>query len=182
MLKRTLTSILFATTLSISFLSIANNAFEEGSKAAANGDYQDAIKIWMPLAKNNDATAQNNIGVLYENGWGFTQDYSKAILWYRKAAEQGQIDAQHNLATMYQQGNGVEKDLNIAGQWFEKAAIKGKGEAQIILGILYQEIEDFEHAAYWYDKAVKQNVEGAQKNMDYLCMLNSIDIKSFCQK
>lgn len=182
MLKHTLTSILLVASLSCSFSLHASNTFEDGFKAAETADYINAIKIWTPLASNNNALAQLNLGILYENGWGFTQDYANAVHWYTKAAEQGLADAQHNLATMYQQGNGVEKDLNIAGQWFEKAAIQGKGESQIILGVLYQEIADYPHAAYWYDKALKQNVEGAQKNLDHLCQLNSEDLDTFCKK
>jgi len=176
--RKTLSIILMASLFSGSLL--AQNTFEDGYKKAATGDYASAIKIWQPLAEKGDPLAQSNLGILFENGWGVTQSPETAVYWYKKAAEQEQIDAQHNLATMYQQGSGIAKDLNSAGFWFEKAAIKGHGESQIILGVMYQEIEDFKNAAYWYDKAVKQNIEGAQKNMDYLCQTKTAKIKSYC--
>tara|TARA_R110001583_G_scaffold69544_2_gene197083 strand:+ start:2925 stop:3479 length:555 start_codon:yes stop_codon:yes gene_type:complete len=158
----------------------AQNTFNDGYKKASSGDYASAVTIWQPLAEKGGALAQSNLGILYENGWGVTQSPEMAVYWYKKAAEQGQADAQHNLGTMYQQGVGIEKDLNSAGFWFEKAANKGHGESQIILGVMYQEIEDFQNAVYWYDKAVKQNVEGAQKNIDYLCQIKLAKIKSYC--
>ena len=49
----------------------------------------DGVK-WLEKAadKNND-TAQNMLGVIYENGDGVSQDYSQAESWYRKAALNG---------------------------------------------------------------------------------------------
>ena len=48
------------------------------------------------------------MGILYEEGYGVTQDYKKAFEWYSKAAAQNYADAQNNLAALYAQGKGVE--------------------------------------------------------------------------
>lgn len=173
--------IIFSLAISTSFLAQAQNTFEQGYQAASTGDYQQAFKIWLPLAKKDNALAQSNLGILYENGWGIQQSAEKAFFWYQKSAELGQIDAQHNLATLYQQGNGVEQDLNKAGFWFEKSASNGHGDAQVILGVMYQEIEEYQQAAHWFSKAKKQQVEGAQKNLDYLCQLKAEEITTYCK-
>ena len=34
------------------------------------GDYNQAFKLFQPLAQQGDALAQNNLGVMYENGQG----------------------------------------------------------------------------------------------------------------
>jgi len=174
-------TIILSLAISTSFLAQAQSTFEEGYQAASTGDYQQAFKIWQPLATQDNALAQSNLGILYENGWGVKQDAEKAFFWYQKSAELGQMDAQHNLATLYQQGNGVEQDLNKAGFWYEKAAKKGHGDSQVILGVMYQEIEEYQQAAYWFNKAMKLNVEGAQKNLDYLCQLKPKEIASYCK-
>ena len=46
------------------------------------------------LIKQGDTNAQFNLGVMYEDGRGVTQDYQEAVKWYRKAAEQGDAEAQ----------------------------------------------------------------------------------------
>jgi TPR repeat protein len=38
------------------------------------------------------------LGVLYENGWGVTQDYAQARRWYQKAAEAGHEYAKEALS------------------------------------------------------------------------------------
>ena len=53
----------------------------------------------MKRSEQGDATAQFNLGMLYENGEGLAQDYAEAVRWYRKAADQGVIEAQYNLAS-----------------------------------------------------------------------------------
>ncbi|MGB7747697.1 MAG: SEL1-like repeat protein [Verrucomicrobiia bacterium] len=42
----------------------------------------------------NDATAQCNLSVCYENGLVVPKDQVEAANWYRKAAEQGMAEAQ----------------------------------------------------------------------------------------
>lgn len=60
-----------------------------GVTAYNAGDYATALGEWMPLAEQGDATAQNNLGVMYEYGLGVPKDDAEAVKWYRMAAEQG---------------------------------------------------------------------------------------------
>ena len=66
--------------------------------------------------QQGDAQAQNNLGVMYENGRGVPQDYDEAVKWYRLAAAQGDADAQNNLGVMYENGRGVPQDNEEASQ------------------------------------------------------------------
>jgi TPR repeat protein len=93
--------LLFSLSLSIS--SYAAD-FNKGLTAAQSGDFATALKEWKPLAEEGNAAAQNNLGLMYHNGWGVPQDYKEAARLYRLAAEQGDADAQSNLGVMYERG------------------------------------------------------------------------------
>ena len=58
------------------------------------------------MANDGIAAAQNNVGHLYEEGLGVSQDYSIAMRWYRLAAEQGLSEAQHSIGMRYYSGDG----------------------------------------------------------------------------
>ena len=64
--------------------------------------------MWYRKAADQGiAEAQFNLGVMYRDGQGVTQDYAEAVKWFRKAADQGNADAQFNLGVMYRNGEGV---------------------------------------------------------------------------
>ena len=52
---------------------------------------------YQEAAQQGDTAAQNNLGIMYANGWGVEQDYEEAVKWFQKAAEQGHAEAQDNL-------------------------------------------------------------------------------------
>ena len=54
-------------------LPVAAQDFQKGFEAYQRGDYATALEEWRPLADQGDATAQNNLGVMYENGQGVTR-------------------------------------------------------------------------------------------------------------
>ena len=35
--------------------------------------------------------AQSNLGLMYMEGFGVTQDFTEAVKWFRKAADQGNV-------------------------------------------------------------------------------------------
>ncbi|MCL2713457.1 MAG: SEL1-like repeat protein [Alphaproteobacteria bacterium] len=69
-----------------------------------------------------DPVAQHNLGVMYEEGKGVTQDFAQALSYYRKAADQGYAPAQTSLGRMYAAGRGVARDDAQAAMWFRRAA------------------------------------------------------------
>jgi TPR repeat protein len=62
------------------------------------------VKWYRKAAEQGDAFAQNNLGYMYQYGYGVTKDYAEAVKWYRKAAEQGDADAKANLEELRKQG------------------------------------------------------------------------------
>ena len=116
---------------------VINTPLDRGVDADTEKDYVEAAKWYEIAAEQGNATAQNNLGVMYGNGQGVQQDYQKAMEWYRKAAEQGHADAQHNLGLFYYNGSGVQQDYQKAMEWYRKAAEQGNATAQNNLGVLY---------------------------------------------
>ena len=52
---------------------------------------------WYRKAADRDhADAQNNLGMMYHNGKGVSQDYVQAHMWYNLAAAQGVDTARKN--------------------------------------------------------------------------------------
>ena len=99
--------------------------FQKGVTAAENGDYATALREWMPLAEQGYASAQNNLGGMYESGDGVPQDDQTAVKWYRLAAEQGVPKAQLHLGVRYGLGRGVLEDNVYAHMWSNIAASQG---------------------------------------------------------
>ena len=95
------------------------------------------LEAYRKAAEQGDATAQFNLGVIYDNGRGVPQDFKQAVAWWRKAAEQGHVDAQYNLGVRYGNGQGVPQDYQRAYAWFLKAAEQGDAKAQYNLGWMY---------------------------------------------
>ena len=101
---------------------------EDGQAAYDRGDYPEALLQWRPLAEQGIARAQNNLGVLYENGKGVPQDLNEALKWYRLAAEQNYGGAENNLGLIYALGRGVPRDPIRAYMWFSLAASSLSGD------------------------------------------------------
>ena len=68
--------------------------------------------------------AQNNVGHLYEQGYGVSQNYTEAMTWYQQAADQGLAEAQHNVGMLYYHGYGVAENQRAAAAWFKRAAVQ----------------------------------------------------------
>jgi len=97
---------------------VTAQSLAKGFAAHKAGDYVKAMKEWKPLAHAGNSTAQFEIGLLYEDGWGVARNYRESVKWYRLAAEQDNAKAQVNLGLMYAYGNGVIEDYNAAHMWF----------------------------------------------------------------
>ena len=113
--------ILIVTVFLTAFGGVTYASFTDGLNAAIEGDYKTALKEWQSLADQGNASAQYNLGVMYDNGKGALKDYKQAAKWYQKAADQGFARAQFNLGVMYAYGEGVLKDLSKAKYWIKKA-------------------------------------------------------------
>ncbi len=63
--------------------------YQEGYDAYNRGDYDTALKEFRPLAEQEFALSQFNLGLMYAKGQGVPQDYVQAYRWYTLAASQG---------------------------------------------------------------------------------------------
>ena len=126
-------------------------------------------------AEQGDEYAQYNLGLMYANGQGVSQNYEQAIKWFTKAAEQGIATAQFNCGLMYATGQGVPQNYKEALKWYTKAAERGVIEAQVNIGSLYANGEgvskNYTEAFKWYRKAAEQGDEKAQDNLSAMYAL-----------
>jgi TPR repeat protein len=73
---------------------VAAGTFEDAVDAHARGDYAKALRLIRPLANDGDASAQFNLGLMYETGQGVQQDnaaavpqdYVRAHMWFSLSA------------------------------------------------------------------------------------------------
>ena len=94
--------------------------FQKGWVVYKRGDYATALKEWQPLAEQDDADAQHNLGVMYYTGQGVPQNYAEAAKWWLKAAKRGFATAQVSLGFMYYKGRGVPQNYAQAAKWYRK--------------------------------------------------------------
>ena len=122
-MRARITTVIVALVLALSLAAaVAAGPLEDANAAYGRGDYAHALRLLRPLADQGNATAQYNLGLLYERGRGVTQDFAEAGRWLRKAADQGFAKAQFALGNMYTLGLGGPQDYVQAHRWFNLAA------------------------------------------------------------
>ena len=111
-----------------------------GEKALQVGDYTTAAKILLPLAKQGNAAAQEDVGDMYQSGHGFPRDDKEALRWFRLAAAQGNVKAEAATGEMYfiRGTHGVRTDNAEAVRWFRLAAAQGNISSEYNLGVAYE--------------------------------------------
>ena len=128
--------------LLITKLSFAD--FETGLKAFNNGEYKAALNDWKPLAEEGVSNAQYNVGLMYHNGLGVTQDYNEAFKWLLMSSEQGNLNSIRLLSTMYVLGNGIQKDYLKSYMWAKIGADNDDQNSKLILDGLIKEMSNSE--------------------------------------
>lgn len=153
-------------------------------KAASQG-HKGAISSLKYLVEEKDnATASFNLGLLFEQGSGVTQDYSKAMQWYLHAirhdnvealshlklmaTKQNNAEAQYTLAQMYHDGRYVDQDRNKSLKLYTKAANQGHIEAQFTLGDWYEQ-EATLSSEQGFEYNFEQNCKQDLKQNHYSC-------------
>ena len=136
--------------------------FNKGLTAAQSGDFATALKEWKPLAEEGNAVAQNNLGLMYHNGWGVPHDYKEAVYWYQLAAEQEHAKAQYNLGVMYALGEGVIKDYVYAYMWGNIASMNENDKGETLRGYVAEKMtsSQIEEAQRLARECIKKNYKG----------------------
>lgn len=132
-------------------------------------DYSASLQIWLPLAQEGDAKAQNYVGEIYEKGIGGAPQYKQAAEWYLKAAEQGLSAAQVNLGELYERGNGVEANKEKAAFWYRKASGLDTANIEFVPGLKDEEVQQLRrerNAAETDRNSLKAELDKLRKQLD----------------
>jgi uncharacterized protein len=145
---------------------VAGDEFQDAKEAYKKKDYEMAYKLFLPLAEQGNAEAQNKLSFLYSVGKGAPHDTAEALKWNRLSAEQGYISAQIDLAVNYTVGIYVPVDHKKAEKWWRLAAEQGDAMAQYNLGEVYRNgrgvSKDRKEAFKWYRLSAEQGDARAQ--------------------
>lgn len=95
-------------------------------------DYEHAASWFEFSANKGNASAQYNLGFLYNHGRGVQKDYVTAKMWYEKAAAQHDANALYSLGVLYHLGQGVEQNYQEAAHYYKAAADFGNADAQYL--------------------------------------------------
>jgi TPR repeat protein len=138
--------------------------FNKGLKAAQSGDFKTALAEWTPLAELGYASAQYNLGIMYDNGNGVLENDKTAVKWFTLAAYQGDILAQKQLGDMYLRAGKRRR----AAKWITKAAKQGDASSQLNLGAMYYigdgVLTDYTKAYMWFNLAAYNGNEFGNKS------------------
>ena len=104
---------------------LANLYSDEGQAQ----NYPEALKLYQKGAEGGSASAQFELGVIYDLGHGVPSDFAQAEKWYRQAAEQGYAPALTNLGVLYYNGQGEKRDLVLAHEYFLLGQMRGDPRA-----------------------------------------------------
>jgi len=100
-------------------------------------DYIEALKWYKKAAEQGLASAQHDLGVIFQQGSGVEKDYSIAISWYRLSANQGYLASQDALYTLYRNRIGIPSDDESFYKWILESAKQADVTAQYVLASIY---------------------------------------------
>jgi TPR repeat protein len=132
---------------------------------------REAVRLYKLAADQGDASAQVNLGYMYERGRGIEKNEAEAARLYQLAADQGNALAQNNLGAFYTNGRGgLTKDDREAARFYKLAADQGNALGQNNLGFFYRNglgglPKDDHEAARFYKLAADQGNAFGQNNL-----------------
>ena len=88
-------------------------------------DLAKARSLFEAAAKQGNADAVYNLGLLYWNGTGVKKDPAKGLALFIKAANLGSAQAASHLGDIYREGKGVTRNADTALNWYRKGAEAG---------------------------------------------------------
>jgi len=97
------------------------DALDDARTFFYRGEYQAALNLLMPLAKQGNAEAQAKVGEMYYYRLGVFPDCDKAQDWLRRAANQRHAGAARLMGHVYDDGRCVNKNNVQAYMWYSVA-------------------------------------------------------------
>jgi TPR repeat protein len=117
---------------------------EVGVDRRNEGDYDTALHYFTKAAELGDMKAHNELGLMYERGWGVEEDEGKAVSYFEKAAICGEPDARYNLGCIEEKNGRFDRAVK---HWIISAKL---GDA----GSMKQLWEQYKHG-----NITKENLE-----------------------
>ncbi len=81
------------------------------------GDYERALRFFVPRAVAGDPIAEFALGYMYSRGKGLPEDSCIGTVWFGRAAMGGFPQAMLYFGLSHMWGNGVRQDYGTAFQW-----------------------------------------------------------------
>ncbi|MBN4080419.1 sel1 repeat family protein [Beggiatoa alba] len=167
-----ITTLLMLYSISLYPGNAASTPLQDGFDAYLAGRYEQALRLWLPLAQNDEPSEDNtdamfNIGLLYMHGKGVKQDSKMAKQWFKRAAFYGSADAAYNLGTLYMSRKFGFPSKKDALYWWKQAAEQGHTDSQYNLGVLLafgraSKIDTKGALSWWHKAASKGHKQSAQ--------------------
>ncbi len=145
---------------------------DEAKAAIEQGHFEQAFKIYTVLAKQGDAKAQYNLGMMYESGDGVEANMQEAANWFKQAADQGYAEGQYALGAMVFKREIDSISYPDAAALYQRAALQGHIKSQLNLGMLYYRGEvlerDAKEAVKWLQLAAEQDNDEAESYLGFM--------------
>lgn len=137
MKRKIITTALCALALSLSSAHADASLVNEGLELYNNGKISEAKILWEKAGEEGHMSAYYNLGLLYYDGEGVSQDKTKAKELWDLSCDGGYILSCTNLGYMYNNGDGVRQDVQKATELYDKACNAGSMNACYNLGNIY---------------------------------------------
>lgn len=94
------------------------------------------VSVLWCKAMNDDAEAQNSLGIAYLEGKDISKSYESSFYWFKRACKLGSLFSLSNLAFMYLEGLHVQQNFAVVKELLEEAVSRGCPYAENNLGIV----------------------------------------------
>jgi len=133
---------------------------------ANTGRYEEAAQMWKKAAELGHRKAMSDLGALYSNGLGVSEDWEEAVKWWTKAVQAGDSESIYNVGVYhYKQGKFSKAFL-----WFSEAAHRGIAAGMMSVGSMHMKgegvPEDSEEGLRWVRAAAKAGLPAAKSVLD----------------
>ncbi|VAW46279.1 sel1-like repeat protein [hydrothermal vent metagenome] len=127
--------------------------FKQAEDYETTGDLENAFNLYENCAFRGYSRAENNLGLMYENGSPVRKSYAMASNMYEQAYQKGNPFAAYNLGRLFEKGLGMPINLEQAFKLYEFASLRGHLKAQNALAKMYQHgkgiTQNLKKARYW---------------------------------
>jgi len=140
--------------------------YRDAALLATAGQFEEAAHILRKAAELGHGKAMSDLGALYGNGIGVSQNWEEAVNWWTKAVQAGDSGAIYNVGIYhYKQGQ-----FSTAFLWFHEAATRGIAAGMMSVGSMHMKgegvPEDSEEGLRWVRGAAKAGLPAAQSVLD----------------